>query len=152
MTTPGDCFTTPPWGGVHQGFLPVLPHSLSCQPSQGIRRQYTPSKHASRLFLGPGPPFQKYECQSLFILSEATITLESSLRAYYYLMHRFKPQVLTWDLFWKLPTPLGGVNTHFTNQSCGLFSQANLKPNTRWSRRATSLFLRMRKADWITGK
>lgn len=54
-------------------------------------------------------------------------------------MHKFNPQALKWDLFWKLPTPLGGVNRHFTNWSSRFFSKAKLRPNTRWLRRAAGL-------------
>lgn len=66
-------------------------------------------------------------------------TLESSLRPYYDLIHRFDPWAAKWDLFWKILTPLGDVNRHFANCSCRLFSQANLKPSTRQPRAATGL-------------
>lgn len=54
----------------------------------------------------------------------------SSPRAYYHLMHGFSPWAQEWDLFWKFPTPPGGVNMH-SDCSCRLFSPANPKPKAR---------------------
>lgn len=110
-----------------QGLLPALPPLYS--PSQGTQRLPTFKEyHLPAPWTGRLP--QSISAEVCLFWAKLQPTLGSSLRAYYHLMLRFSPWALEWDLFWKLLTPLGGMNRHF-NCSCHLFSHASLKPNTR---------------------
>lgn len=103
-----------------------------CLPSQGTKR---PSKNATCQF-PEGPPSPKFRHRSLFILNKAVTNSWILLEACYHLMYQFNPWAAEGDLFWKLLTPLGGVNRHFGLFLLLIFTS---KPKTK-DQVATGLF------------